>query len=346
MLTVFCEDHRLHFGPSEMFRGKVEPWFEKPSRADMVLNRVMSENLGDIVAPHDFGLDVIHKVHDEAYVSFIREAWGRWVAAGRSGYIFPSTFPTHKMSRQGPISDAIVGQMGYYSFDNEAPISEGTWKAVYGSAQVALTAQDHIRQGARAAFGLCRPPGHHAGTNFMGGYCYLNNAALAAQAFLEHGAKRVAILDVDYHHGNGTQDIFYQRKDVLFASIHATPQAEYPYFVGHKDERGESDGEGFNFNYPLELGIAWQEWSAALEDACKKISAYAPDAILISLGVDTFEGDPISQFKLRSTDFIRMGERIADLGLPTLFIMEGGYAVSDIGVNAVNVLLGFEGRSC
>ncbi len=176
----------------------------------------------------------------------------------------------------------------------------------------------------------------------MGGYCYLNNAAIAAQAFLDQGRKKVAILDVDYRHGNGTQSIFYERSDVLFTSIHGHPEAEFPFFLGYADELGEGAGEGFNFNYPLAAGSAWDRWSAALELACTEIEGYDADVLVISLGVDTFKNDPISQFKLDSPDYLRMGERIARLGKPTLFVMEGGYAVEEIGINAVNVLEGFE----
>ena len=214
----------------------------------------------------------------------------------------------------------------------------------YSAAQVALTAQAAIQNGAHSAFALCRPPGHHAASDLMGGYCYLNNAAIAAQAFIDQGRRKVAILDVDYHHGNGTQSIFYTRDDVLFTSIHGHPEAEFPFFLGYEDERGEGAGEGFNFNYPLAAGSAWERWSEALELACIEIERYDADVIVVSLGVDTFKNDPISQFKLDSPDYLRMGERIARLGKPTLFVMEGGYAVEEIGINAVNVLEGFEGR--
>jgi acetoin utilization deacetylase AcuC-like enzyme len=176
----------------------------------------------------------------------------------------------------------------------------------------------------------------------MGGYCYLNNAAIAAQAFLDQGHTKVAILDVDYHHGNGTQSIFYDRSDVFFASIHGHPEAEFPFFLGYADELGEGAGVGFNINYPLAAGSDWETWSVALDQACQRIEAYAPDVLVISLGVDTFKDDPISQFKLDSPDYLRMGQRIARLGKPTLFVMEGGYAVEEIGINAVNVLEGFE----
>jgi len=214
---------------------------------------------------------------------------------------------------------------------------------VQDSADVALSgAQTLYTSGAQAVFSACRPPGHHAAAAFMGGYCYLNNAAIAAQSLRDQGCARVAILDVDYHHGNGTQSIFYDRADVLFASIHADPRVEYPSFLGYADETGAGQGEGFNHNYPLPLGTDWLSYSAALTDACSKIGAFAPDALVVSLGVDTFEKDPISGFKLRHDDYLRMGEAIGRLGYPTLFVLEGGYAIDDIGINVVNVLGGFE----
>ena len=190
-------------------------------------------------------------------------------------------------------------------------------------------------------FALCRPPGHHSAADLYGGYCFLNNAAIAAQAFLQDGARRVAILDVDFHHGNGTQDIFYQRDDVLFLSLHGDPVQAFPHFLGYTDETGAGSGEGCNVNYPLPRGTRFDVWQGALTDACSRIKKYSPDALIISLGVDTFEKDPISFFKLSSDDFTRYGTQIAGLGLPTLFVMEGGYAVEEIGLNTVNVLNGF-----
>lgn len=179
----------------------------------------------------------------------------------------------------------------------------------------------------------------------MGGYCYLNNAAIAAQWLRDQGAGRVAVLDVDYHHGNGTQQIFYDRADVFFASIHADPRVEYPYFLGHADERGCDAGAGFNLNLPLPHGSTWDgTYRAALDAACHAVQHFGPDAVVVSLGVDTFEQDPISKFRLASDDYLRMGARIAALARPTLFVFEGGYAVAQVGINAVNVLQGFEDR--
>ena len=191
-------------------------------------------------------------------------------------------------------------------------------------------------------FALCRPPGHHAGSDFYGGYCFLNNAAIATQAFRDGGAQKVAVLDVDYHHGNGTQEIFYGRGDVFFASLHGHPAQEYPYFLGYEDETGEGAGEDCNANYPLRWGTEWSAYETALDDALSRIRRYGPEAIVVSLGVDTFKDDPISKFKLDSPDYSKIGRKVAALGLPTLFIMEGGYAVEEIGINAVNVLVGFE----
>ena len=199
-----------------------------------------------------------------------------------------------------------------------------------------------MRRGERSTFALTRPPGHHAGADFFGGDCFLNNAALAAQHLLDDGLERVAILDIDYHHGNGTQSIFYQRRDVLFTSIHGDPRQEYPFFLGHADEIGADAGLGFNMNLPLPHGASASEWFMALESACVKIASYAPQALVVSLGVDIFSGDPLSTFAVASSDFLGIGERIAGLGLPTVFVMEGGYAVAELGINVVNVLEGFE----
>ena len=340
MLTIYSDDHHLHHGRCELIDGQLMPCFEMPSRADHILQRVQARELGPVQAPQDFGREPILRVHSAAYLDFFEGAWARWAEHGRDGDLMPYTWPARTLRAVVPVS--LHGQLGYYSFDGGAPITAGTWRAAYSAAQVALTAQAAIQNGAHCAFALCRPPGHHAASDLMGGYCYLNNAAIAAQAFLDQGRKKVAILDVDYHHGNGTQSIFYERSDVLFTSIHGHPEAEFPFFLGYADELGEGAGEGFNFNYPLAAGSAWDRWSAALELACTEIEGYDADVLVISLGVDTFKNDPISQFKLDSPDYLRMGERIARLGKPTLFVMEGGYAVEEIGINEVNVLEGFE----
>ena len=240
------------------------------------------------------------------------------------------------------IPDSISGKLGYYAMAAETSISAGSWEAACASADVALTAAARIRVGERGVFALCRPPGHHAARDLYGGYCFLNNAAIAAQYLRDHGSSRVAILDVDFHHGNGTQDIFYERSDVLYSSIHGDPLEAFPYFAGYADEIGAGEGVGYNQNLPLPRGSDFGAWRVALDAALARIDRFAPSALVVSLGVDTFEHDPISFFKLRSDDFTRYGRLIGALRIPTLFALEGGYAVAEIGVNAVNVLQGFE----
>ncbi len=340
MLTIYSDDNHLHQGAAELIDGTFKPCFEMPSRADMVLARARAVGLGEVISPLEFGLEPIRRVHSAGFVNFLQNAWSDWQALGRNHDMLPMVWPVRRLRDIEPAD--IDGKLGFYSFDAGAPITAGTWQAIRSSANVALTGQAELAKGARGVFALCRPPGHHAAADYMGGYCYLNNAAIAAQAMLDQGAKRVAILDVDYHHGNGTQDIFYERADVLFTSIHGHPSNEYPYFLGFADEKGQGVGAGFNCNYPLHAGSDWASWGLALQDACRQIAEYAPDALIVSLGVDTFKDDPISQFKLASPDYLRMGEVIGRLGLQTLFVMEGGYAVEEIGINAVNVLQGFE----
>jgi len=341
MLTYYSDDHRLHHAKGEMVGGEYKPCFEMPARADHVLARVRERAIGEVREPRDFGLAPIARIHTADYLDFLQKAWAGWAAMGNTADFVPGVFPARHQRDKRPID--LYGQCGFHAFDCFAPITAGTWQAAYSSAQVALGAQAEIAAGAHSAFALCRPPGHHAGADVMGGYCYLNNAAIVAQAFLDQGAARVAILDVDYHHGNGTQSIFYDRDDVLVTSIHGCPSFDYPHFLGYADETGSGRGAGFNLNLPLAAGSAWDVYGNALETACRRIADYAPDVVLVSLGVDTYRDDPISSFRLDSPDYLRMGERIAALGLPALFVMEGGYAVAEIGINAVNVLEGFQG---
>ena len=341
MKTVYTERHKLRDAKTELFGGELVPPFECPIRAEYILKRVKAQNLGPVIAPSTHGLDPILAIHDRDFVDFLASCWTDWQAEGMKGEAIATAWPSRRMPRTKPPRN-IDGRIGYYCLASETSISDGTWEAAQASADVALTGQDLIAGGDRAAFALCRPPGHHAAQDMFGGYCFLNNAAIAAQAFRDQGATRVAILDVDFHHGNGTQAIFYDRSDVLFLSLHGDPEDAFPYFLGGADETGAGAGDGCNVNYPLPQGCLFPQWMEALDHACSRIAAYGPDALVVSLGVDTFKDDPISFFKLESQDFRTYGRRIAALGLPTLFVMEGGYAVAEIGVNTVNVLEGFE----
>lgn len=339
--TIYSENHRLHHTRAELVSGKMVPAFEYPRRAEIVIERIRAVGLGPILEPRALGLEAAKRVHAPRFVDFLEGAWDAWVARqGDETDALAFTWPTRSLRDVEP--KTIEGQLGFYSFDAGCGITKGTFTAARSAVEVALTGVALLQEGESSAFSLCRPPGHHAAADQMGGYCYLNNAAIAAQALTDAG-RRVAILDVDYHHGNGTQQIFYDRADVLFVSLHGTPETEYPFFLGYADEIGAGAGEGTNLNFPLPFGTLWPAFDEALQTGSRKVKDWGADTLVVSLGLDTYEEDPISKFKLKSEDFLRMGERIAALGLPTLFVFEGGYAVEPLGVNTANVLTGFEG---
>lgn len=341
MKTVFTERHRLRNSKTELYGGNLVRPFECPERMEFITAELDKRGLADYVAPTEYGLDPVLAVHDAGFVDFLSKAWQIWVDSGYEGEAITTVWPSRSCPADR-IPNHIDGLLGYYALAAETSISEGTWEAALASKDVALTAADLVMSGDRAAFALCRPPGHHASSSQYGGYCFLNNAAIAANHMRGKGAGRVAILDVDFHHGNGTQEIFYDRDDVLFVSLHGDPVDAFPHFLGYADETGTGAGEGFTANFPLPVGAPYEVWRAALDEGLKRIAEFGAEALVVSLGVDTFEKDPISFFKLRSQDFTDYGMRIAGADLPTLFVMEGGYAVEEIGINTVNVLDGFE----
>lgn len=341
MITVYSDAHAAHCGAYEIMNGELTPCFETPQRAFSIVNELRSSGLQDITTPDVHNVGAYLRVHEERYVRFLSEAWDSWLESGRSGSALPLVWPVRNNRETPPAS--IDGRLGYYSMDTCAPITAGTWSAVCASADCALTGARLLQDGKRAVFALCRPPGHHASADCMGGYCYLNNAALAAQKLIDGGAKRVAILDVDYHHGNGTQQIFYDRPDVLFVSIHADPRVSYPYFAGHSDELGINAGYGFNQNYALPHGTSWSAYAEVLNSACREVLKYSPDALVVSLGVDTHEDDPIGRFCLQEDCYRYIGEAIGSIGVPTLIVMEGGYLVEKMATNVVNVISALEG---
>jgi acetoin utilization deacetylase AcuC-like enzyme len=343
MLPVFYSPAQLEHQPTkELSDGQLVDAFETPARVQSILEALQKSQFVRFDDVAQFGLKDYARVHADAYLHFLEQFWTNWTAAGRASEAFPFVWPVRDF-RADKVPTHIDGQLGRFSFDAGTPLTKGTWSAAKASANAALSGAMALNQGAALAFSLCRPPGHHAGRDYFGGYCFLNNAAIAAQSLIDQGAKRVSILDVDYHHGNGTQAIFYDRADVQFISIHADPMVEYPYFLGHADEKGEGKGEGYNVNYPLSHGTQFAAWMVALENAIAKIDAYAPDAVLISLGADIYEGDPISQFKIREDEFIKIGARLAELKGPKLVIMEGGYAVGALGDNVTSFLRGIAG---
>ena len=345
MLIFHNPVHERHRGRHEMFRGRLVPCHETPARIDHVLAELDRRPVGDVHTPGEPDMALVRRVHQPRYLDFLASAWTEWLAldpANADLDILPSVWPVRGF-RDDVVPDNFAARVGLYSFDAGTPLTAGTWEAALAGAACAIDAAHSLARpaGTRAAMALTRPPGHHAGADFFGGYCFLNNAALAAEALREAGAGKVAVLDVDYHHGNGTQSIFYDRADVFTCSIHGDPRTEYPFFLGHADERGAGAGEGANLNLPLPAGTTGEQWLATLQHALDAVRRFGADALVVPLGVDTFEGDPISRFGLNSAHFLQIGRALAATGLPTVFTMEGGYAVAQVGVNVVNVLEGF-----
>ena len=342
MQTFFSESHRLHFPQGELSGGQLVTPYERPSRVEYILQRLQERQFSDVIAPAAIDFSPIRRLHDPGFLDFLENAWDEWKQEGFAGEVIPASFPARRMQQQRPPKN-IDGKAGYYALAAETAITAGTWEAAQSSCASAQSAQRLVAGGADAAFALCRPPGHHAASDMFGGYCFINNASVTAEMFRMNGASKVAILDIDFHHGNGSQDIFYGRDDVFFASLHGHPEDAFPYFTGYADETGEGAGEGFTANYPMRPGTSYEEWSKALQDAIKRIQSFGAEALVISLGVDAFKDDPISFFKLESESFRFAGQEIAKMKLPTVFIMEGGYAVEAVGINTVNVLEGFLG---
>ena len=333
-MRIFWDPRQLAHAPSiEMHNGRIEPCSETSPRAQAILDAV-----GPTELPRDHGEHPILRVHPRSYVDFLKSAHEDWCAAGRTGDALPYAFPA--VRRRALSLDRIDARLGRYAYDTCTPIAAGTWTSAYWNVQTALSALEALEM-ERTAFALCRPPGHHCGADYMGGYCYLNSAAIAAEAAIASGRSRVAILDIDYHHGNGTQDIFYARGDVLFVSIHADPATDYPFYWGHSDETGEAEGEGATLNLPLPRGTKLLQFEQALGQALDRIAAFGADVLIVSYGADTYAHDPISHFAIQTQDYPPLARRMAEAHLPTLIVMEGGYAVDALGRNVAAFLSGF-----
>jgi acetoin utilization deacetylase AcuC-like enzyme len=312
-------------------------------RGELIAAAIRQADFGPITAPEDFGLEPIGEVHDYGLINLLQNAHHLITAEGHDAPTIANTFNVGGSNRHIPHS--VWGMLGYYSFDTSSPIFEHTWDAAYWAAQTAVTAAAHSLAGKEASvYALCRPPGHHATANLFGGFCYLNNAAIAANWLAQQG-QRVAIVDIDYHHGNGTQAIFYRRSDVLVSSIHGDPLHAYPFYWGYADEYGAGTGHIYNYNYPLPAGTGEHHYLHTLAEALERVRLYVPDTLVVSLGVDTAADDPLGDFKLTRDSFHKIGARLATLNLPTVVIQEGGYLYEQLGSNVVAFLQGLTNGS-
>jgi len=321
-----------------MANGAMSPNPEQPARIEVLHTAALAADCR-FDAPTDHGTSPIAAIHSPEYLHFLRTIHARWSRIdGANDEVIPNIHPDRRTASY-PLS--AVGQAGYHQADTACPIASGTWEAAYWSTQTALSGADAVLAGAPVAYALSRPPGHHAFGDLAGGFCFLNNAAIAAEALLRAG-KRPAILDVDVHHGNGTQGIFYHRRDVLTVSLHADPARFYPFFWGHADERGADAGLGYNLNLPLPRGTDDAAFLAALDTALQRIADFGADVIVVALGLDAHKNDPFQGLAVTTPGFARIAAAIAAMGLPSLIVQEGGYLQPDLGANLTSFLTGWQ----
>lgn len=328
MKVVHSPTHLIHQPRWEFTRGRRIHSKDLPSRATIIRDALLASEMPiTIVPPDSQPLSHLEALH--GFVGFLRDAAA---TLPENAVIYPDVFPVRRKVNRPDHQPALAG---YYCFDTGTPITRNTFEAAKSSADCAITAAQLLPQEG-LVYALCRPPGHHAEREVFGGYCYFNNPALAANALAEHG--RVAVLDIDYHHGNGTQDIFYASSRVLTLSIHGDPALSYPYFSGFADERGEGEGLGYNLNLPLAPGASLNAYLAALDEALSAIRRFDPQFLVVAVGFDTCRGDPAGSFDLATRDYPLIASRIAALGLPSLIVQEGGYRTENLGKNAVAFL--------
>ncbi len=354
MQVVYSPAHLGHDITIETYMGVPVPANEVAERAEQIRTALLADGGFPMVAPTAHGEGPITAVHDPGLVRFLEVAWSELRAQSIDrAFLSADTYPNRAMF-EGMSDDAVArfvrepvhagGRAGYWGLDSAAPLVAGTYVAALAAVDVALTATDLVLGGATAAYGLCRPPGHHAARSMYGGYCFFNNAAIATEAIVRATGERVAILDVDYHHGNGSQQIFWRRGDVRYVSIHAHPDGDYPYFLGRADETGEGPGAGENVNIPLRPGATNREYLDAVDRALEAIAATDGSVVVVSLGFDTYGLDPIGSFALTTDVYHEVGRRTAALGRRLVILQEGGYHRPSLGENARAWLRGVEGR--
>lgn len=341
MKVVRSPEHRRHDPPYEVQLGHQVPVNERPERADAIEAALAPHH--ELVLPTGHGTTPITAVHDADLVAFLGQAWTSWHAETGEAVAIPETFPSATLRDgmgTGRHPTGAVGALSSFAFDTSTPMVEGTYVAARAAVDVALTATDLVLAGTPASYGLCRPPGHHAPKGAYGGFCFFNNAAVAAQCAVTSGAARVTVLDIDYHHGNGTQQIFYDRGDVQFVSLHADPNRAYPYFTGFTDETGTGRGLGRTTNVPLPAGLTDGQYLETLTAALEGIAAFGPEVLVVSLGVDTHGLDPLGDLALTTAVYEPCGVAVAALGVPTVVLQEGGYHLPSLGANVAGFLRG------
>ncbi|HEX3213741.1 MAG TPA: histone deacetylase family protein [Actinomycetota bacterium] len=333
--------HRAHDPPYEVNYGEVvRPVYERVERAERIRDALAAAG-HPLVEPAPHGIEPVLAVHEPGLVGFLEQGWAAWRADGGPEVLIPDSFPIPRLGRGGGRDlGGGVGRPGWFCFDTATPMVAGSFSAALAAADAALTAADLVAAGAPAAYALCRPPGHHAGPGYYGGFCFLNNAAIAARSLARRG--RVAVVDVDFHHGNGTQDVFWEDPEVLYVSLHGDPAGHYPHFTGAADETGGGAGAGTNRNLPLPDGTGDDEYLASLGEAMAVVAGFDPATLVVSAGFDTFAGDPIGAFQVTTGGFRRIGAALAAAGRPTVVVQEGGYAVEALGANAVALLRGVQ----
>ena len=337
MKVVFADQQLAHDPQTFFSSGSLVPHPEKPARAERLLAAAERTGL-ERQHPGELGLDYALDLHTPRYLEFLQQIFPRWMRIeGGSSEVVPGIHPDE---RAGGYPASAAGQAGVHQRDLSCPINADTWTSVLWSAHTAAQAAHNVLNGDGASYALCRPPGHHATRDYAAGFCYVGNTAIAALALREQH-ERVAVIDVDVHHGNGTQDLFYDRADVLTVSIHADPTRFYPFHWGYASERGTGDGEAANINVPLARGTADDAYLRELDETLSAITAWGPGAVVIALGLDAFVGDPFQGFAITTAGFGRIASLIGELGLPTVLVQEGGYLSDELGDNLASFLEGF-----
>ncbi len=341
MKAVYDPAQAQHDPQFFLVKGRQLESTEQPERATRLLSGLSQSSI-EVVAPSDFGAAPREAIHTARYLRFLETAHQQWQALPNTSEEVIANI--HPLQKPANYPQSIIGRAGWHMADTACPLGVNTWDAACRSSNTALTATQMVLDGAQFSYALCRPPGHHAYADMAGGFCFMNNVAIAAE-YARKTHQRVVILDVDVHHGNGTQGIFYQRADVLTVSIHADPNNFYPFFWGHANEKGEQDGQGFNLNLPLPLLSGDKVFLDALEQAGRAIADFDPGILIVALGLDASETDPLRGLSVTTEGFSKIGRAIAGFGLPTVFVQEGGYLSDILADNLSAVLTGAQSES-